>query len=531
MSLDDQLQALESLAGNASGFLSESQRASASALATTARQRQTLARGYTVVGLLGSTGSGKSSLFNALVGETVAQVGVLRPTTTGVTAAVWGQKPPEELLGWLNVDTHWNTRGEDVEPTILLDLPDFDSVDDTNRAKAEQLAGQVDVLIWVTDPQKYADRRLHADFLGPLAHQDAVTVVVLNQSDRLSQPDLELVVSSLKGLLARDGLGNCPLVVSSAATGTGVADLQAQITAVTRERFAARKRWEADVAAWGAANLPDTEPNTAPLRQADRKVKSQLAQALGTETIGQTIAESYLHRARSKTGWLPLAWLTRFRADPLRRIGITPSSNKSVQAKVGGSRRTSISYSADSVQAAAVSLAIRDYCLAAADTVPGQWASPFTDRIKTIESSFLDGYDRSLPDVSVSVSDSRWWSLGRFFQWIGLLAILAGFAWYLVVWAASALRFPEVPIATVEGWPVPAILIATGLLFGLLMVALFGGLARIFARRKKNSVVRTLNRGVSDLAEELIIEPFSELRQKALVTFEEIEATTFTGRS
>src|SRR6476660_8240511 len=58
---------------------------------------------HTVVALAGATGSGKSSLFNALVGADVATIGARRPTTSRPTAGVWGDSDASELLDWLGV--------------------------------------------------------------------------------------------------------------------------------------------------------------------------------------------------------------------------------------------------------------------------------------------------------------------------------------------------------------------------------------------------------------------------------------------
>ena len=63
-------------------------------------ERTALVGGHTVVALAGATGSGKSSLFNTLVGADVARVGMRRPTTSTPTAAVWGDEPAGELLDW-----------------------------------------------------------------------------------------------------------------------------------------------------------------------------------------------------------------------------------------------------------------------------------------------------------------------------------------------------------------------------------------------------------------------------------------------
>ena len=165
-----------------------------------------------VVALAGATGSGKSSLFNALVGARVATVGARRPTTSTPTAAQWGSEPAGDLLDWLGVSTrHHVTSTSSVavgslEGLVLLDLPDFDSRDVSNRAEAERVLALVDLFVWVTDPQKYADARLHDDYVAALASHDAVMLVVLNQVDRLTPHEVEECVADLKRLLVRDGV-------------------------------------------------------------------------------------------------------------------------------------------------------------------------------------------------------------------------------------------------------------------------------------------------------------------------------------
>lgn len=69
------------------------------------RERTSIAGGHTVVALAGATGSGKSSLFNAIVGRPVAKIGARRPTTSVPSAAIWGPESAGELLDWLGVAT------------------------------------------------------------------------------------------------------------------------------------------------------------------------------------------------------------------------------------------------------------------------------------------------------------------------------------------------------------------------------------------------------------------------------------------
>src|SRR5699024_3262882 len=65
-------------------------------------QRLHLGVGHTVVALVGGTGSGKSSLFNAISGLDFADVGVIRPTTAQAAACTWGSTAAE-LLDFLGV--------------------------------------------------------------------------------------------------------------------------------------------------------------------------------------------------------------------------------------------------------------------------------------------------------------------------------------------------------------------------------------------------------------------------------------------
>ena len=132
---------------------------------TKVEERVALVGGHTVVALAGATGSGKSSLFNTLVGSEVAQVGLRRPTTSTPTAAVWGEEPAGELLDWLSVGArHHVASGDDaLDGLVLVDLPDFDSRESANREEAQRVLELVDVFVWVTDPQNYADAVLHDD--------------------------------------------------------------------------------------------------------------------------------------------------------------------------------------------------------------------------------------------------------------------------------------------------------------------------------------------------------------------------------
>ena len=199
----------------------------AEAVLKRAGERLRLSGNHTVVALAGGTGSGKSTLFNALSGATFSPPGVTRPTTRHVHACVWGMQGAAPLLDWLGVQRrHRYARasvldsGEsDLDGLILLDLPDHDSVVTASMAAVDRLSKLADMVIWVLDPQKYADAAVHNRYLIPLAGHAAVFTVVLNQIDVLSPQQARDCGEDLRRLLDAEGLADTPLLGVSARTG------------------------------------------------------------------------------------------------------------------------------------------------------------------------------------------------------------------------------------------------------------------------------------------------------------------------
>jgi ribosome biogenesis GTPase A len=85
-------------------YLPDGDLVAAHTLVERAGSRLKLSQDHTVVALAGSTGSGKSSLFNALARLKLSPVGVRRPTTGVAHACVWGPlEPANRLLDWIGV--------------------------------------------------------------------------------------------------------------------------------------------------------------------------------------------------------------------------------------------------------------------------------------------------------------------------------------------------------------------------------------------------------------------------------------------
>lgn len=260
------------------------------------RERLALGVDHTVVALVGGTGSGKSSLFNALSDFDFADVGVTRPTTSKVTACTWGGKA-DPLLEWLGVEhdrrieRESDLLGDDeaaLRGLVLLDLPDHDSVDPAHRAVVDRLLPMADLLVWVVDPQKYADDALHTGYLRRLEAHEAAMLVVLNQVDTVPEDQRAPLVADVGRLLAEDGLDGVPVLAVSARRGEGIDTLRARLAAVVGRRSVAAERAGAelhDAAALVSSQVSRREPATFPQEQ----FVDAVAEAAGLEVIADAV--------------------------------------------------------------------------------------------------------------------------------------------------------------------------------------------------------------------------------------------------
>lgn len=120
-----------------------------------------------IVCLMGGTGTGKSTLFNSLAGRELSEVGAKRPCTLkAVVLAPEAAAPQLSACPFLDFHPGGNTelvsqRVGELAEIILVDAPDFDSIEVANRLMAENLFVLSDVLLFVTSQEKYADLTAH----------------------------------------------------------------------------------------------------------------------------------------------------------------------------------------------------------------------------------------------------------------------------------------------------------------------------------------------------------------------------------
>jgi hypothetical protein len=168
----------------------------------------------------GSTGAGKSTLVNSLIGRQVSAPGVIRPTTRAPVLvhhssdANWFTD--DRILPGLARSTGASKEArslqlvaeESLPPGLaLLDAPDIDSVVVENRQLAAQLLAAADLWLFVTSAARYADA-VPWGFLRAAAERSAAVAVVL---DRVPPRAMTEVPSHLGQLMSERGLGDSPL--------------------------------------------------------------------------------------------------------------------------------------------------------------------------------------------------------------------------------------------------------------------------------------------------------------------------------
>ena len=125
---------------------------------------------------------------------------------------------------------------------MLLDLPDHDSTEVAHHVEVDRLVKLADLLVWVLDPQKYADAAIHERYLRPLAiapRRHARGAQPHRRGRR--RPGAPAMVADLRRLLAEDGLGDVPVIATSARHGDGIPELSGAIAAAGRREEGRRR--------------------------------------------------------------------------------------------------------------------------------------------------------------------------------------------------------------------------------------------------------------------------------------------------
>ncbi len=479
-------------------------------------RRLSLTADHTVVAIAGATGSGKSSTFNALAGVELSSVGVRRPTTSWATACIWGREGADELLDYLGIAPRHQIMRESLldigqedqalQGVVLLDLPDHDSTEVSHHLEVDRLIELTDLMVWVLDPQKYADNAIHDRYLAPLATHHAVMLVVLNHIDEVPDDRRQSMLDDIRRLLDADGLERVPLMATSARTGEGIDALRYAIAERVRAKQVTRSRLEADLRSAAIrlqeANGVSGHPQLS--RERIAALEDAFADAAGVPTVVGAVEAATRLRGRRATGWPVTSWLSRLRPDPLRRLHLDLGKDTSAFT---GRGRSSVP-APTQVQRARVDAEVR----AVADQVSASVARPWADAVRRAAVAGLpdlnDRLDASLSATELGADRMPVWArLVRLLQWVLLLGTVAGLVWSAVVLADPWFGVDRPQTPEVAGFPVPVVILLAGVVLGLLLAWVCRFLVAATARSRARAADRRLRSAISSVADELVVAP------------------------
>ena len=404
---------------------------------------------------------------------------------------------------------------------MLLDLPDHDSTALGHRLEVDRLVKLVDLLVWVVDPQKYADEALHTGYLRPLVGHDDVMLVVLNQIDRLGDGEAETCSKDLRRLLDADGLEHVPVVTASARRGDGVDELRELLAAVVQGQsaFLARATADLDEAARRvAAGLAGSEPDARTLPASEALVAT-MASAAGLPVLLDTVAAEYRRQASGKVTWLLVHWWQALGADPLRRLGFTGQA----EGRLRELTRASLS-TPSPAQRERVDLAVREVADEVAAVLPSRWV----ESVRTATAPHVDelsgALDEAVAGVDLTVRRAWWWDGLRVAQYALAVAAGIGFVWLALIgvlrWAGRAR--PSTPY--VGPVPLPTLLFVGGLVLGAALGLLGAWLVRRGARRRRGRAVEELRSAVAQVAWDRVIAPVAAVLEDHRTARESLSA-------
>jgi hypothetical protein len=478
-----------------------------------------------------------------------------------VHACVWGMQGAAPLLDWLGVQRrHRYARASALDSgeaalngLLLLDLPDHDSVVTASMAAVDRLSKLADMLIWVLDPQKYADAAVHNRYLIPLAGHAGVFTVVLNQVDTLTPEQAKDCENDLRRLLDAEGLADTPLLPVSARTGAGLEDLRALLIEVVNASHAASERISADIdsviggfavhaagqvapdealAATAAAEsadadeqrpqsrppweIGDEEPEVAkqkppwedakPQDQTEvadpvinvpdgpaRELADEFAQAAGLAAVADALAGAREAQAARFTGWPP-ARLVRRRRDPVRSL--RAASNVSA---TGAGR----------AQQSEVDNAITGFADAVGGGLPEPWSTTLREAARSnaasVPSALADAVGGAVRGEGTKVP--LWWRLITAWQWLLTVLALAGLVWAVVIAVAHHGHEGSTLLGDVSLIPWLVVLAAAMLLLGFLTAAGCQNMVLLAADSERERAEQAMRARVAVVARDLVLVP------------------------
>ena len=515
--LTGRLARLETLLKETDNRLSDFTAQEADRILRRVHERIALSPDHVVTAIAGATGSGKSSLFNALIRFDLAPVGAIRPTTTTGLACVWdpahaeastalldriGVAPNNRILRGSLLDGAGRTAEPELAPLVLIDLPDHDSAVRAHRDETDRATAAADLLLFVTDPQKYADASWHERYLRHLDHHQETLVVILNKSDELNAADARACAQDLSRMLTESGLSDVPVLLTSTRTGEGLQQLRELIAERVRRKQAALLRSEADVDRAATLIAAELTPRVGHIPEPlTPQAKSATLLAIGDSTSMQALSDligaTYRRRASLVTGW------------PLRHAVMTLISRVRGGADARYTPWTGVVATEPApppIQHGDVEHAVATAVDHVAEALPAPWAKEMRRIGDRCVKSLSDTLDATLSGTEVGPRlIPRWWTAVQVLHWMLLTAALVGVGGAVAYAASGGGKDSSLP--DTSPIPFPLLVAIAALAGGALLDLVCRPAARRAAARLRVKVGERMTERLQAAADQLLFAP------------------------
>lgn len=420
-------------------------------------KRQGASEALSVIAFAGASGVGKSELINSLTESAACEVGTHRPSTKVPQGVFCAQANPTQLLELIGVTQSTGISQSEFsrgipENLVFVDLPALE-YEPAREATAATLRG-ADVIVWVTDPQRYADASF-VDSVLSFPHVEN-TIVVLSHADTLNETQHERILEHLRDILTEHGLGDLPIYSAGRRLENLTSELLSKIVDMTSQGDA---RNTAFVSALHqgisdfvqASELDQVKPEAlAELNESfDNPLKTEAL--LNLSPTADRMADAYKRAAAFWIAWPVLTWI----------VGFKPSKKQSPDSRTTLPGIPSVNDWVLRHDAQTVTRQRTKH-------LPPKWRTFFTSHSASLELPLVEALNLALSMQKVQSAPKRaWWKLWWIGQWILFLTLIASSLW-LLVWAVGALASMSPPVLWLGLIPLPALLFVVGLLGGLL---------------------------------------------------------------
>ena len=475
----------------------------AEAVAKEASERLGIAPDAYVVALIGGTGVGKSTILNALGGGNVSPAGARRPTT-GAPVAWVAESAADEvrpLLDRLGVGRTQTHVSEALARVVILDLPDVDSLDQSHRSTVEAVLPKLDVVAWVTDPEKYADAVLHDEFLRDWLPRLDRQIVILNKADRLDAEARASVTRDLGRVLIREvpsGTQAPPVITTSAIDGeAGIGELRtwladaADAKAVVAARLAVSARAAlAELATAARVSARETAPlvSESEQRRAMDGAVDEIVRVVdlrGAEA--QAVAATRARARRRGTGPMGLLTSAIYRFSGRESRVANPAAYLRGWRERGGlARATEL-----------IRRAIADALPGVPPALRARYAAASEGR--DLERRLAEALDRVVGRQSeVEAPSSRLWPFIGLLQTGNTLLLIFAVAW-VVLWVIARPEVASYELPVLGPVPAPMVLLFVALAIGYVLARLVSIHAGWVGRRWARGTSKTIRTAVGEV--------------------------------